>query len=150
MSATQIANAVATGAGIVGNVAGVAGNVLPYINLVAGFFPGAASVISAIQIAQPIIAKIAAVAPVAVKAIEAGGPIFEAIDKASPALLPHIKDLYAVFANADPTRPETAMVGSKVSDEQALAFAGPVLLGRPWTSEETQRWFDKASNPGGG
>lgn len=148
MSAVGIAGTVSGIASTVGSVAGIAGNVLPWINLVAGFFPGAASVLSAIQIATPIIERIAKAAPIAVNSIEAGKPIFQAIDQASPALLPHIKELYAVFANADPTRPETAMTAADVSDKEALAFAGPVLFGRPWTRAEEERWFEQASNIG--
>jgi hypothetical protein len=145
MSATTIAKQISGGIGVVGSIAGTAQSVLPWVNLVAGFFPGAASVISALQIAAPIIQKISEIAPVAVQAIEAGQPIFDAIEKAGPDLLPHIKALYATFANADPTRPETEMTADDVSDREALAFAGPVLFGREWTQEETQRWWDKAT-----
>lgn len=149
MNAVTIAKGLETGISIVGSTAGIANKVLPWVNLVAGFFPGAASVIAALQIAAPIIEKIAVVAPIAVKAIEAGTPIFNAIDGASPDLLSHIKQLYAVFANADPSRPETGMTAADVSDQEATAFAGPVLMGRAWTDEEQQRWWDRQDGKAG-
>lgn len=132
----------------VGNAAALAVKVgkpaLPIAQFIAGFVPGLAPAIQVLSIAEPIIEKIAAGAPIAVKAIEAGRPIFDAIQTAGPKMLPALKDLYAIAVNADPARPETHLIAANVTDDQALAFAGPVLLGRPWTKEETQRWWDRA------
>lgn len=144
MSAVTIAQSIEKDVAIVGEVSSVAVKIEPWINLVGGLFPGVTSVLAAIQIAAPIIQKIAVSAPIATQAIEAGMPVFEAIDKASPELLAHIKALYAIFTNADPTRPETNMTADDVSDVEALAFAGPVLLGRAWTQPELERWWDVA------
>jgi len=117
---------------------------LPIAQFIAGFVPGLAPAIQVLSIAGPIIEKIAAGAPVAAKAIEAGRPIIEAIQSAGPTMLPSLKQLFAIAVNADPNRPEENATAADVSDDQAIAFAGHALFGRPWTAEETQRWWDKA------
>lgn len=143
MSAVSIAHFLAGLAPSVGGAASTASAVLPWIGLVGGLIPGFGSVVSGIQIAIPIAQKIAALAPAFEKAVSAGMPILEAMDKASPALLPHVKELYATLVNHDPTRPEAQMKASDVPDRVAVEFAGPAVLGRGWTAEETQRWYDK-------
>lgn len=150
MSAVAIAAQLAHGTSIIGSIAGGADAALPWVKLVGGFFPGMVPIITGLQIAAPIIQKVAAAAPIATRAIEAGEPLAAALDKAGPEMLVHLKELYAIFSNADPQRPQERMTASEVSDEEALRFAGPVLLGRNWTAEEESRWFDIAKGDVGG
>lgn len=132
----------------VGNAARLAtkigGAALPIVQFVAGFFPGAAPLVQVLSIAAPIIERIAIGAPIAVTAINQGRPIIEAIQTAGPQLLSSLKQLYAIAVNNDPARSETNLTADDVSDAEAAAFAGPVLFGRRWTNEETQRWYDRA------
>ena len=145
---TEIAHGVATGISVLARIASVEKNVMPYATFIAGFFPGAASILSAIAIAQPWIDKAVAAAPAIEAGIEAGAPIIDAIQNAGPQVMTNIKTAYATLANADPSIEESYASPDEVSDETAAQFAGPVLFGRPWTQEETQRWFDKATGQG--
>ncbi len=141
---TEIAHGVATGIGVLAKIATVEKNVMPYATFIAGFFPGAASILSAIAIAQPWIDKAVAAAPAIEAGIEAGAPIIDAINQAGPQVLTHIKTAIAVLSNADPEIPGTAMTAADVTDGDAVAAAGPLIMGRRWTQAETQRFWDKA------
>lgn len=129
---------------LIGVAASFGQSALPVARFIAGWFPGAGPVLDAITIAIPIIDRIVAAKPAAEKAIEAGRPVLDALDKASPALMESLKELYAIAVNHDPVRPETNLTADDVSDGEVAAFAGPVLFGRAWTKEEEQRWFDRA------
>lgn len=118
---------------------------LPIAEFIAGFFPGAAPVLQVLRVAQPIIERIATGAPVVASLIESGRPVIAAMEQAAPTMLPDLKHLYAIAVNADPDRPEQTMTAADVSTKQALDFAGPILLGRRWTKEEEQRWFERAT-----
>jgi hypothetical protein len=117
---------------------------LPFIEFAAGFIPGAAPVLKVLEVAEPIIEKIAAGAPVVEAMIKTGKPTIDAFQAAAPALLGQFKQLYAIAVNHDPARPETTMTAADVSDADAFHFAGPILFGRQWTDDETQRWWDRA------
>lgn len=145
MSTEQIAQNVVSGIKVLAAVAKTESKLIPYATFIAGFFPGAASVLSAIQIAQPYIDKAIAAAPVVETAISEGIPILEAIDNSGPNVLSSIKKAIAIYTNADPSTPETSMTENDVSDDEAAIAAGPIMFGRAWTAEETQRWFDQAS-----
>lgn len=149
MNATDIAKDLETGAEFVGNLTGIADKVLPWANLILGWFPGVTSVIAGLQIAAPIIHKISVAAPIAAKLIAAGEPIAASLDKAAPELLAHFKQLYAVLANHDPLRPEIKMTAGQVTDKEALVFAGPWIMGRPWTLEEQNRFWDRQDGKAG-
>lgn len=140
MTAVTIARQIEAFAKIAGEVAGAADSIAPYAMIVAGLFPGAASVLAGLQVAEPIIKKIAQIAPAAVQAIETGMPILAAFDK-TPELMPELKNLYSVLSAADPTVP--TMAPSEITDRQAVILAGPLLIGRQWTSDELERWWDK-------
>lgn len=130
----------------VGRAAAFGEGALPVARFIAGFFPGAAPVVDIVTAALPIIHRIAEAAPTAVNAIEAGRPIFDAISKASPSLLPELKKLYAVAVNADPAQPlQTPLAAEDVRDADVVQWASFPLLGRAWTPEEEGRWFDKAA-----
>jgi len=129
---------------LVGHVASFGAQALPVAQFLAGFFPGMAPVLQAITIAQPILARIAAGAPQAAAAIAAGRPVFDAIERTSTAVVPHLKELYAIAVNHDPARPETKMTGTQVSDVEVKTFASLVFT-PGWTNEEQQRAWDRAS-----
>ncbi len=135
ISAETIAQDVAKGASVVGTVANGIDDVLPWLMLAGGFIPGLDSVLSILQIASPIIKKIAAAAPIAVNAINAGLPIAKAIDGASPTIVSDLKSMLAIFRGSS---------ASDVSDAEAYTFAGPVLMGREWTDAELRSFWDKA------
>jgi hypothetical protein len=115
---------------------------LPFIEFAAGFIPGAAPVLKVLEIAEPIVEKIAAGAPIVEAMIKTGKPAIDAFQAAAPDLLAQFKQLYAIAVNHDPARPETNLAGSDVATIDAIRFAGPILLGRRWTVEEEARWFD--------
>ncbi len=135
ISAQTIAEDVAKGVSVVGTVANGIDDVLPWLMLAGGFIPGVDTVLSALQIAAPIIKKIAAVAPIAARAINAGIPVAVAIDTASPSIIADLKQMLAVF---------TGTSADAISNAEAYVFAGPVLMGRPWTDAEMQTFWDKA------
>lgn len=130
---------------LVGQVAQFGTQALPVARFVAGFFPGMAPVLQAIEIAAPIIAKVAAAAPQVASAIDKGRPIIAAIEQAAPNMLPNLKAIYAIAVNHDPARPETNMTAEDVSDAEAISFGGPVLLGHRWTDAEMQAWWARAT-----
>lgn len=88
----------------------------------------------------PIVERVAAGVPLVEKLIADGHDALDAVEKATPDFLPNLKKLaaLAIYGNTDAT----------ATTAQAMEYAGPVLLGRPWTQEETQRWFDKAQGMG--
>lgn len=142
-TAGKIADTAVTITDIIGHVASFGQQALPVAQFIAGFFPGMAPVLQAISVAQPIIAKIVAGAPQVVNAINAGRPIFDAIEQNGPAALGPLKELYAIAVNHDPERPETDMVAEEVTNSQAIAFGGIVFTpGR--TNAEQQREWDRA------
>lgn len=128
---------------LVGRAAALGESALPAVQFFAGFFPGAAPAVQAIAMALPIIRKISAAAPVVAKTIEAGKPIFSAIQEAGPDVLPYLRELYAIAVNSDPDRPETTMRAVDVDDQDVLKFAA-VVFTPGWTNEETQAWWDRA------
>ena len=137
----------------VGQVAALAAKIgngaLPIAEFIAGFFPGAAPVIQVLKIAAPIFDKIVAAAPIVKNTIERSGPLIEAVELVAPEFLGSLKQLYAIAVNHDPKRPEVNMTADDVTTEQAMDFGGPILLGRRWTNEETQRWWDRMSGAQG-
>jgi len=146
----EIAARVANGIRVIASIAAVESRVMPYATFVAGFFPGMASILAAVQIAQPWIDKAIAAAPAIEAGIEAGAPILDAINNAGPQVLTHIKTAYAIMVNADPARPEEGLTADDIPDMDAVAITAPMVLGRQWTDEETQRWFDRATGTIGG
>ena len=139
MSVVNIAEDIETGATVIGKVAGGIETVLPWLMLAGGFIPGLDSVISAIEIASPIIKRVATAAPLVVQALADGMPIAQAIDNSGPTVIDDIRQLFAWKNNTDV---------NSVSDEQTYQFAGPIILGRQWTDAEMQRGWDKATGQG--
>lgn len=95
---------------------------LPIIQFVAGLIPGAAPAVQVLSVALPIIAKIAAGAPIATRAIEAGRPVLDALSQHAPEIIGHLKELYAVAVNADPKNPATDMTAADVSHATLAAW----------------------------
>lgn len=123
-----------TGIGItefVGTAAGLAVKIgkpaLPIIQFVAGFVPGLAPAIQVLSIAEPILEKIAAGAPIVEALIRTGKPTLDALQAAAPDMLHNFKELYAVAVNHDPARPEENMTAAEVTNEQVAAFTGSIF-----------------------
>lgn len=130
---------------LVGRAAAFGESALPVAQFIAGWIPGGGPVLQAITAALPIIRKIAAGASVATKALEAGRPIIEAVEKSGPGVMTHVRELLAIAINHDPDRPETNMTAADVTDKEVEKFA--TLVFTPgWTNEETQVWWDRASS----
>lgn len=142
-TATTVVDTAVNVTNLIGGIAKFGTNALPVARFIAGFFPGLGSVLAAIEIAAPIIQKIAIAAPIIADAIDKGRPIIDAIAATGPGMLPNFKALYAIAVNHDPARPETAMTAADVSDQDAAKFAGVVFTpGR--TNEEQQQEWDRA------
>ena len=149
MSAQDTAKTIHDILGVTGAVAtGAQGieRLAPAIELIAGFFPGAASVVAALQLAEPYIEMVSRAAPAVRHAIESGAPVFKAIDD-TPDLMAAIKEVVAALTNGDPIQKPMGepLTADDISDEDAIKFAGPLLMGRKWTADEQQRWWDRAS-----
>ena len=132
----QIAANIAKGIEIVAKIAAVEEKVMPYAMLIGGLFPGVASALSIIAIAQPWIDKAVAAAPAVEAAVQAGAPIIDAINSAGPQVLDHFKQALAVYRGGSP---------QEISDNLAIEAFAPMVLGRNWTEEEQNRWFERAS-----
>lgn len=142
--------------GVVGKLAGVALQVGDgveaidrYLGPFASFIPYYSQAMAVMKIAEPIVERIAAAAPAADRAIEAGRPLIEMAQSQLPRILPDVKALLAIAINHDPERPEENLTAADIGDDEAKAFAGPVLFGRRWTREEENRWFDWQSDLAG-
>jgi len=136
----------------IGTVAKVASDVgpyaIPFARLAALAFPWGGTALAVLETAQPYLLRVAAGAPVAAKLIQNGRPVIEAFNKAQPALLDNLKELYAIAVNNDPARPETNLTAADVDDMDVLAFCGPVLFGRRWTNEEMQEYWNRMTVTG--
>lgn len=137
---SDLAIQVAKGIQVVAEVATVESRLMPYAMMIAGLFPGAASVLAAISIAQPYIDKAVAAAPAIEAAVVAGAPIIDAIQTDGPEVLAHIKTAYSIMASAT----GATVAVEDVSDSIAIKFAGKIFH-HEWTQEETQRYWDKAT-----
>lgn len=132
---------------IVARVASFGEMALPVAKLVAGILPGGGVVVSAIEVALPLIRKVSAAAPLVKAAVAAGAPIMDAIQNSGPDVLEAVKGIYAIAVDHDPERDETGAVAvkaaQKLSTAEVSAFAYPVLIGRAMTQEEENAWFDR-------
>lgn len=112
---------------------------LEVLRFALGFVPGAAPFLQvfdkfrpAIEAALPILQ---AGLPKAKELMDKGAQGVAAFQSAHPKLLDTIRQLATAITGDD---------AAEMSDAQVVAFASP-LIGRPWTAEDQQRWFDKAS-----
>ena len=107
----QIVDGAAEGIRIIGNIASVEEKVMPYAIMIGGLFPGVATVLAAISVAQPYIDKVAAMAPTVADAVDKGAPVLDAIRAHAPDVLVHVKSAYAALASSHP-----GMVGVTAAD----------------------------------
>ena len=98
----QIVDDAAEGIRIIGNIASAEEKVMPYAIMIGGLFPGVATVLAAISIAQPWIDKVAAYAPTIAAAVDKGAPVIDAIRDHAPEVMDHLKSAYASLASAHP------------------------------------------------
>ena len=145
---TDIADRTISITEVIGKIARFGEYALPAAQLVAGLFPGGGTVVTAIQLALPVIKKISQAAPIIAGAIETGRPIIDAIRENGSELLQAYKQLYAIAVNHDPERPETNMTADDVDDTDIVEFCGPVLIGRRWTNDEMQAHWDRMTVTG--
>lgn len=92
------------------------------IGPLAGFIPYYSQVMAVMKIADPIIAKIAAAAPIVSGGIEAARPIIEAGQESAPAVLAHVKELIALAFSNTPGA-FVQVTAAQISDMQAMQFA---------------------------
>lgn len=146
-TADTIADTAVSITDIIGHVASFGQQALPVAEFIAGFFPGIAPVLQAIQVAQPILAKIIAGAPQVANAINAGRPIIEAVEVSGPAVLDPLKELYAIAVNHDPARPETSMTAADVSDDIAQSYGGIVFTPGRTNADQQREWTRAQGTP---
>lgn len=115
-----IVDDVAKGVKVVGAIASVEEKVMPYAMLVAGLFPGAASVLAAIAIAQPYIDKVAQYAPTVAAYVEKGVPVVDAIKQHAPEVIDHLKSAYATLKGIEPNFAN--ITADDVSETVAIEF----------------------------
>lgn len=100
-----------------------------------GFIPGVGPFMPFIARWAPIIIQ---GLPVAIKLIKVGVDKMEAIEAAHPQLKDVLHQMLAFVERGDPTKTHEVKVG------ETVRLFGP-LFGQPWTREEEERWFNKAS-----
>ena len=115
---TDLIGSIATEAVRAGNTAQEVATFLSGVKLIARFVPGLSTAVAILDVAQPIIQKIAAAAPVVSKAIAQGDQLVAAAQ--SGGLLDSAKQLYALAVNKDPERPEVSLSPAQVSNAVAL------------------------------
>lgn len=125
ISSQQIVDGAAAGIRIIGNIASVEEKVMPYAIMIGGLFPGVATVLAAISIAQPYINKAAELAPTVAAAVEKGAPVLDAIRAHAPEILGHVKSAYAALASSRPGM--TGITAGDVGDVVAAEFFKTLL-----------------------
>ena len=136
---------------LIGRLAVGGEKALPIIDAIAAWvpIPYVGAIVHALDVAAPYVAKVAVAAPIVEQAIAQGVPIAKAMQAHGPALLGDFKQLFAIASNNDPAQKgQPQITAANVSDEQVFHFAGNTILGRKWTDEETQRWWDRAQGSG--
>lgn len=111
----------------------------------ARIIPGGGVILSAIELALPIIDQIAKGAPQMSAAIKEGMPVAAAIDQVAPNVMQHIRALAAIAINHDPERAEAALAPQQVSDSDVRRIGAWALIGRPMTQAEENAWMDRFS-----
>lgn len=132
---------------LIGRLAAAGEKALPVIDAIAAWapIPYIGAIVHALDVAAPYVTKVAQAAPIIEAAIANGVPIAEAIQQHGPALFDNFKQLFAIASNNDPANAGKSNISAAdVTDEQTFHFAGNTILGRRWTDEETQRWWDRA------
>lgn len=137
---TDLIGSIATEAARAGSTAREVSTFLSGVKLIARFIPGLSTAVAILDVAQPIIEKIAAAAPIISRAISQGDQLVAAAH--SGGLLDSAKQLYAIAVNADPDRPETNMTAAKVDDAVALDFVGSIFE-RSFFSPQDPRFDQK-------
>ena len=133
---------VAKGVKIIGEIASVEEKVMPYAMMIGGLFPGVATVLGAIALAQPYIDKVAQYAPQVSDVIEQKGvPVVDAIRQVEPALMGHIKSAYSALAAADPTL--SNLSAGEISDAVAGEFFKTMLAANYFTPQDPR--FDRGN-----
>lgn len=116
---------------------------VPALEFAASFIPGAGPVVKVLELARPYLGRIEAAAPAIKSAIENGTAIYDAVSSHGPALIKDIKTAYAIL-RLGAVNPELA--ASTIPDRTAvLGIGGHLLMGRPWTAAEEERFFAKAT-----
>ncbi len=138
---TDLIGRIASEAARAGGTAREVTTFLSGAKLIARFVPGLSTAIAVLDVAQPIIEKIATAAPIVSRAIEHGASLVGS--EPGQALIGDAKKLYALAVNADPERSETDMKAEDVSDDVATEYVASIFE-RSFFSPQDPR-FDRAS-----
>lgn len=153
VTAVQVINGAKTITQIVGEIAafGVKANNMPAVHwaaeFAAGLIPGGGVILKAVDLALPFIVKAAAAAPQIMDALNSGLPIAQAFDEHAPAVITHLKSIFAIAVNHDPERAETNLTAADIGTDQALTMFGNIFQ-RSFFSPQDPR-FDRVNNNGG-
>ncbi len=126
-SAKAIENNLVSVANFLGSSATLAlrigGDALPIVQFAAGFVPGLAPAVQVMGVALPIIAKIAAGAPVVAQAIDENRPVIDALVNGAPDIVGHLKQLYSIAIGQEPDHPDAHLSPDEISIEAIDGFA---------------------------
>lgn len=138
---------------------GIAGGVLKFtssadevvtflngIKFVARFVPGLSTAAAVLDVAEPILKKIAVGAPLVRKAVEAGRPVIEAIRENRAAILQPVKELVALGINSDPQAESDSVTADNISDSLAENFAASIFERSFFTPQDPR--FNRVENLG--
>lgn len=135
LTSQKIVSDAATGIKIIGDIASVEKRVMPYAMMIGGLFPGVATVLAAVSIAQPYIDKVAEYAPqVATLVQDRGVPVIDAIKSVAPSALGHLKSAYAALAKADPTLSHVTL--ADITDAMAAEMFKTLMAGSFFTPQD--------------
>jgi hypothetical protein len=138
---TDLVSDVATQAAKVGQTVGEVSAFLLGFKLLASAIPGLSTVVTVLEVAEPIIQKIAAAAPIVHRAIEQGDTLVSAAQEGG--LLDSAKQLYALAVNADPARPETDLAPEEVPASVAVSYVGNLFERSFFTTQDPR--FDRSN-----
>jgi len=113
---------------------------IPIIQFIAGFVPGLSPALQVLNIAEPILQKIAAGAPIVQQLIQNGKPSIDDLQMAAPSLLNDLKELYALAVNND-TAQVANISTADVTNNQVVEFTGSVFERSFFTPQDPR--FDR-------
>ena len=145
LSVTDTLGSIAGGVLKFTETAGEVASFLNGIKLVARFVPGLSTAVAVLDVAQPILQKIALGAPLVRKAMEAGRPVIEAVRDNRAAIMEPVKELIALGMNSDPKAESDTIKAANISDGVAEKFAVSIFERSFFTPQDPR--FDRVHIP---